>query len=82
MQIVFQCENNPTVNRAATRLAGKHAKNSIIIQLDVDNNHRAFIIDDNTHAEWREISHNELVTKLKSSLKTVNTVASCWAWPF
>ncbi|WP_038910105.1 C80 family cysteine peptidase, partial [Yersinia pestis] len=65
MQIVFQCENNPTVNRAATRLAGKHAKNSIIIQLDVDNNHRAFIIDDNTHAEWREISHNELVTKLK-----------------
>ncbi|CNK17975.1 putative virulence determinant [Yersinia pseudotuberculosis] len=65
MQIVFQCENNPTVNRAATRLAGKHAKNSIIIQLDVDNNHRAFIIDDNIHAEWREISHNELVTKLK-----------------
>ncbi|WP_404273215.1 C80 family cysteine peptidase [Yersinia similis] len=64
-QIIFQCENNPTVNRAATRLAGKHANNSIIIQLDADNNYRAFIIDDNIHGEWREISNNELITKLK-----------------
>jgi Ca2+-binding RTX toxin-like protein len=66
LQIIFQCENNPTVNRAATRLAGKHAKHSIIVQLDAGNNYRAFILHDNNQGEWREMSNSELIAKLKN----------------
>lgn len=66
MQIIFQCENDPIVNRAAVRLAGKHPKNSIIIQLDASSQYRAFIMSKNPHSGWHQLSEQELINRFKT----------------
>ncbi|EOX3436624.1 MARTX multifunctional-autoprocessing repeats-in-toxin holotoxin RtxA [Vibrio cholerae] len=39
-QVIVQMENDPVVAKAAASLAGKHAENSVIVQLDADGNYR------------------------------------------
>ncbi len=39
-QVIVQMENDPVVAKAAANLAGKHAENSVIVQLDADGNYR------------------------------------------
>ncbi|EKO3562959.1 MARTX multifunctional-autoprocessing repeats-in-toxin holotoxin RtxA [Vibrio fluvialis] len=39
-QVIVQMENDPVVAQAAASLAGKHAENSVIVQLDADGNYR------------------------------------------
>lgn len=67
MQIIFQCENDPIVNRAAVRLAGKHPENSIIIQLDANSHYRAFIMNDNLDSGWHKLSEQELINRLRGT---------------
>lgn len=64
MQIIFQCENDPIVNRAAVRLAGKHPVNSIVIQLDANGHYRAFIMNEEPHRGWHQLSEQELINRL------------------
>ncbi len=66
MQIIFQCENDPIVNRAAARLAGKHPRNSIVIQLDANSHYRAFIMNENPYSGWHQLSEQELIKRLKA----------------
>ncbi len=39
-QVIIQLENDPIVRKAAAQLAGKHPKNSVIVQLDQNNDYR------------------------------------------
>ncbi len=39
-QVIVQMENDPVVAKAAASLAGKHAENSVIVQLDADGSYR------------------------------------------
>lgn len=66
MQIIFQCENDPIVNRAAVRLAGKHPRNSIVIQLDANSHYRAFIMNENPYSGWHQLSEQEWIKRLKA----------------
>ncbi|WP_099074824.1 MARTX multifunctional-autoprocessing repeats-in-toxin holotoxin RtxA [Proteus alimentorum] len=59
-QIIIQTEDDPIAAQAASSLAAKHAKNSIVVQLDADGNYRV-VYGDPTQLSgkirWQLVGH-------------------------
>lgn len=59
-QVIVQMENDPVVAKAAASLAGKHAENSVIVQLDADGNYRVVYGDPSKldgKLRWQLVGH-------------------------
>ncbi|MCR9387270.1 MARTX multifunctional-autoprocessing repeats-in-toxin holotoxin RtxA [Vibrio metoecus] len=59
-QVIIQMENDPVVAQAAASLAGKHAENSVIVQLDADGNYRVVYGDPSKldgKLRWQLVGH-------------------------
>lgn len=65
-QIIIQTEDDPIVAQAASALAAKHAKNSIVVQLDADGHYRVTYGDPaqlSGKIRWQLVGHGRETTE-------------------
>lgn len=65
-QIIIQTEDDPIVAQAASALAAKHAKNSIVVQLDADGHYRVAYGDPaqlSGKIRWQLVGHGRETTE-------------------